>query len=278
MNKKILEALFFGIGAIAQAAILVMGLTGAADIAAVMYLVLGVALLVGGAVYFLRWSASYTFLIILISTIVPAVGCLLFLLLRVTAKPETVETKSERSWVVGNPSRYRYSPVGLPSGLSRGVDLTQSECSLLLRRVESREDVEGLSRLRDSEDPFASLFAGSALETQFDWLERRLTQLRNQVALFPDCYRSRRMLAEALLHQVSLKDPSGATGEGSRALEEANVHLAKIGIQSPKLETNLVSIIEEKIRVRQWDQITEAIPSHAEPLIRKFWKVPNESN
>lgn len=157
----------------------------------------------------------------LLGLVLPVAGLMGLAVLFLLVKVPTENPQTKESWVLGNQARYRCAP-SLPGEPIDASEQRAVEASLWLRKANSRLDVEGLMALRDDSNPIVNLFAGSALETRFDWLTRRISYLRSHLEAFPEDSRSWRLLAEALRYHVQLKDPALESGESKRVMQEAN--------------------------------------------------------
>ncbi len=192
---------------------------------------------------------------------------------------ETVKS-IEQPFIVGNPSRYRTAPDSPGQPIEAGTDEGRL-ATLRLRHVESREAVLNLQRMRSEPDPFTSLYASGALETQMGYMENRISQLRNQVKTFPEDLRGKRLLAEALINQLGLIDPKVETGEGSKTMKEAESILASLGISSAKLELMMaMRAADQLIHKGDWESVIEKLGGEVPLAVAGFWsgKSPGQSS
>ena len=201
---------------------------------------------------------------------VPIAGLIMVGVLTLAHSRETRSQQAEEAFIIGNPSRYR-SPETPAKAIEPSGD-TDRCASLWMRNVESRAAVESLTELRSHDDPFTSLYASGALETQMGYLESRISKLRSQVSAYPDDKRLRQHLAEALIHLVELRDPNIETGEGAKALNEASSLFSSLGVQSKELEKrHWLQVSEQRIKQSAWQDIASEIPSFAPLSVRNFW-------
>lgn len=208
----------------------------------------------------------------LLGLVLPGAGHLAAAALIFSLRGPAPETPRESAWIRGNPSRHRLPPDAPGLSLNEGGDPARGD-ALWLRHAASRKAVSDLTLMRDSADPFTSLYASGALEARFSSLENRISRLRARVKTAPDDHRSRRHLAEALIYLAELLDPEAETGEPARLVDEARTIFVQMGIVDAKLAAwEGLKAAEKKARKADWHGVATALPPEAPLSLRQFWK------